>query len=71
MPVIDDMEPVLAATTLPVLLLGGEVAADQDAQFAAWAKALATRRCAGWSSAVRCSTRPTAMSPAPWTPSWG
>ena len=34
LPVIDDMEPVLAATTLPVLLLGGEVAADQDAQFA-------------------------------------
>jgi hypothetical protein len=40
MPVIDDMEPVLAATTLPVLLLGGEVAADQDAQFATWAKVL-------------------------------
>jgi hypothetical protein len=40
MPVIDDMEPVLAATTLPVLLLGGEVAADQDAQFASWQKAL-------------------------------
>ena len=34
------MEPVLAATTLPVLLLGGEVAGDQDAQFAPWAKVL-------------------------------
>jgi hypothetical protein len=41
MPVIDDMDPVLAATTLPVLLLGGEVAADQDAQFASWEKVLA------------------------------
>jgi hypothetical protein len=41
LPVIDDMEAVLAASTLPVLLLGGEVAADQDAQFAAWSKALA------------------------------
>ncbi len=40
LPVIDDMEPVLAATTLPVLLLGGEVASDQDAQFAAWEKVL-------------------------------
>jgi hypothetical protein len=40
LPVIDDMEPVLAATTLPVVLLGGEVAADQDAQFALWQKAL-------------------------------
>jgi len=40
LPVVDDMETVLAATTLPVLLLGGEVAADQDAQFAAWSKAL-------------------------------
>lgn len=42
MPVIEDMETVLASTTLPVLLLGGEVAADQDAQFAAWSKALAS-----------------------------
>ncbi|WP_137295288.1 Cgl0159 family (beta/alpha)8-fold protein [Nocardioides dongxiaopingii] len=41
LPVIDDMEPVLAATTLPVLLLGGEVGADQDAQLASWRKALA------------------------------
>ena len=40
LPVIDDMEPVIGATTLPVLLLGGEVAADQDAQFATWAKVL-------------------------------
>lgn len=40
LPVIDDMEPVLASTTLPVLLLGGEVAEDQQAQLATWAKAL-------------------------------
>lgn len=41
LPVVDDMESVVAATSLPVLLLGGEVAADQDAQFASWSKALA------------------------------
>jgi len=35
------METVLAATTLPVLLLGGEVAADQGQQLAEWRKALA------------------------------
>jgi hypothetical protein len=40
LPVVDDMDEVLAATTLPVLLLGGEVAADQDAQFAQWSKVL-------------------------------
>jgi hypothetical protein len=40
LPVIEEMEPVLAATTLPVLLLGGEVAEDQDAQFATWRKVL-------------------------------
>jgi DhnA family fructose-bisphosphate aldolase class Ia len=40
LPVIEDMEPVLDATTLPVLLLGGEVAEDQEAQFALWAKVL-------------------------------
>ena len=42
LPVVDDMEAVLAATTLPVVLLGGEVSADQDAQFAAWSKALSS-----------------------------
>ncbi|MGH1562641.1 Cgl0159 family (beta/alpha)8-fold protein [Mumia sp. DW29H23] len=40
LPVVDDMEAVLAATTLPVVLLGGEVSSDQGAQFAAWSKAL-------------------------------
>ena len=40
LPVVDDMERVLAASTLPVLLLGGEVSADQDAAFARWRKAL-------------------------------
>jgi hypothetical protein len=43
LPVVEGMDDVLAATTLPVLLLGGEVAADQDgqfAQYAQWAKAL-------------------------------
>jgi hypothetical protein len=39
-PVVDDMERVLAASTLPVLLLGGEVSADQDAVFERWHKAL-------------------------------
>jgi hypothetical protein len=40
LPVVEDMERVLAASTLPVLLLGGEVSADQDAAFASWEKAL-------------------------------
>jgi len=40
LPVVEDMEQVLAATTLPVLLLGGEVSADQHQQLAAWRKAL-------------------------------
>ena len=35
------MDQVLAATTLPVVLLGGEVSADQVAQFASWRKAMA------------------------------
>ncbi len=42
LPVVPDMEAVVAATTLPVLLLGGEVSSDQDAQLASWAKALAS-----------------------------
>lgn len=42
LPVVDHMDEVLAATTLPVVLLGGEVSTDQEAQFAAWSKALAS-----------------------------
>jgi DhnA family fructose-bisphosphate aldolase class Ia len=47
LPVIDDMEPVLSATTLPVVLLGGEVGPDQDAQFALWQKALSNPQVRG------------------------
>ncbi|GAA3832539.1 hypothetical protein GCM10022403_077010 [Streptomyces coacervatus] len=39
LPVVEDMERVLAASTLPALLLGGEVR-DADAAFASWGKAL-------------------------------
>jgi hypothetical protein len=40
-PIVDDMERVMAATTLPALILGGEVATDADAAYAQWGKALA------------------------------
>jgi hypothetical protein len=39
-PVVDQMEQVMAASTMPALLLGGEVSANQDAAFASWQKAL-------------------------------
>jgi hypothetical protein len=39
-PVVEEMERVVAATTLPTVLLGGEVSADQDAMFATWERAL-------------------------------
>jgi hypothetical protein len=39
-PVVADMERVIGATTLPTVLLGGEVADDQDATFASWEDAL-------------------------------
>jgi hypothetical protein len=40
-PVVDDMERVMAATTLPALILGGEVSADAETAYAQWSKALA------------------------------
>ncbi|CAL9338329.1 hypothetical protein SUDANB6_00218 [Streptomyces sp. enrichment culture] len=39
LPVVDDMERVLASSTLPALLLGGEVT-DPEAAFASWGRAL-------------------------------
>jgi hypothetical protein len=41
LPAVDDMERVVAASTLPTLLLGGEVAEDTGAMYARWEKALA------------------------------
>ncbi|WP_309103653.1 deoxyribose-phosphate aldolase [Microbacterium sp.] len=40
LPVVDEMERVLAATTLPVLLLGGDAGADPDDTFSSWEDAL-------------------------------
>jgi hypothetical protein len=39
-PVVEQMERVMAAATMPALLLGGEVSANPDAAFASWQKAL-------------------------------
>jgi DhnA family fructose-bisphosphate aldolase class Ia len=39
-PVVEEMERVMAATTLPAVLLGGEVSGAQDAAFESWRKAL-------------------------------
>ena len=39
-PVVDDMERVMAATTLPTLLLGGERSNDPEATFRSWQAAL-------------------------------
>jgi hypothetical protein len=46
-PVVPEMERVAAATTLPTLLLGGEVAEDQDAAFASWQAALTPENVVG------------------------
>lgn len=40
-PVVDDMERVMAASTLPSLVLGGEVPHDPDHTYGTWADALA------------------------------
>jgi DhnA family fructose-bisphosphate aldolase class Ia len=41
LPVVEDMASVMAATTLPTLLLGGDSGADPDETFASWQTALA------------------------------
>ncbi|MFC8683472.1 class I fructose-bisphosphate aldolase [Microbacterium ureisolvens] len=40
LPVVDDMERVMAATTMPTLLLGGDAGVDPDETFASWEDAL-------------------------------
>ncbi|HEY0533341.1 MAG TPA: aldolase [Actinoplanes sp.] len=39
-PVVAEMERVMAATTLPALILGGEVSNDADGAYSQWSKAL-------------------------------
>ena len=39
-PVVDEMERVMAATTLPALILGGEAGDDVDAAYESWRRAL-------------------------------
>jgi DhnA family fructose-bisphosphate aldolase class Ia len=41
LPVVDDMERVMEATTLPTLLLGGDSEAAPETTYASWASALA------------------------------
>jgi DhnA family fructose-bisphosphate aldolase class Ia len=40
LPVADEQERLLAATTLPVVLLGGDPGKDRDATYARWAKSM-------------------------------
>jgi DhnA family fructose-bisphosphate aldolase class Ia len=40
LPVVEGMEDVMAATTLPTLLLGGDPSGSPEATFAAWERAL-------------------------------
>jgi hypothetical protein len=40
LPVVDDQERLLSATTLPVVLLGGDPGKDRDATYARWAKSM-------------------------------
>ena len=40
-PVVAEMDRVMAATTLPALILGGEVSADAETAYVQWSKALA------------------------------
>ncbi len=57
-PVVDDMERVMAATTLPTLLLGGDPSGSPEATYRTWADALALPACVDSSSDGPCSTRP-------------
>jgi DhnA family fructose-bisphosphate aldolase class Ia len=47
LPVVDEMERVLDATTLPCLLLGGDPQGDPSDTYAEWGRALARPSAAG------------------------
>lgn len=47
LPVVDDIERVMSATTLPCLLLGGDTGLDPDATYAGWQRALRIQQVRG------------------------
>ena len=47
LPVVDDQERLLSATSLPVVLLGGDPGKDRDATYAKWAKAISSPQVRG------------------------
>lgn len=47
LPVVDEMERVLEATTLPTLMLGGDPTGDPSATYASWGRALGCPSAAG------------------------
>jgi hypothetical protein len=72
LPVVPGMDAVMAATTLPTLLLGGDPDGDPEETYGQWEKALALPGVRGLVVGGRCSTRRTATSPRPstWRPGW-
>ena len=67
LPVIEEMERVMAATTLPTLLLGGTRARTRGRRSRAGEVPCRSRRSGGWWQVGRCCTRATAMWPVLWT----
>ena len=68
LPVVEEMERVMDATTLPTLLLGGDPEGARTRPTRAGRRPWRCRRCAAWCWAAPCSTRPTTTSPRPSTP---
>ena len=62
-PVVPEMSRVMAASTLPALLLGGDAPATPGNAFSGWREALQIPSVRGTWPAARCSTRPMATSP--------
>src|SRR5256884_5448607 len=67
-PVVRDMERVMAASTLPALLLGGEVPTIPVRRSPAGGRRCGCRTSGGCWPGGRCCTRPTATWPPPSTP---
>ena len=66
----DDMAAVMETSTLPAVLLGGEIGDDQDGAYEKWRRRCNCPPCRAWSWAARCSIRPTGTSRRRWTRPW-
>lgn len=69
-PIVAEIDRVVDASTLPLVLLGGALGLDRDRMYAAWEEAVRLPGVRGLVVGRNLLYPPTGMSRMPWQPPW-